>query len=346
MEKVKVGVVGCGNISPIYLENLTNKFDNTEVYAVADLKRDLAERAAMKWSVPNVMTFEEMVEDKNIQLILNLTTPKSHYELCKRALLAGKNVYVEKPLSLDFKDGCDLVETARKRNLLLGGAPDTFMGAGIQTALQLIKRGEIGKTTGASAFMVCHGHESWHPDPEFYYKKGGGPLFDMGPYYLTALVTLMGRVREVFGMSNMAFEERTITSEPKSGTKIEVEVPTHVCALLRFENNGVGNLITSFDVWDSDLPRIEIYGTEGTLSVPDPNTFGGPLKMAKNDGKGFREIEIDLPFADNSRGIGVSDMADCLLTGGVPKAGGDLANHVLEIMCAIEENEIKNLSGF
>lgn len=335
MRKVKIGVVGCGNISPIYFENLTNTFANTEVYACADLIGGLALAAAAKWSIPHIMTLEQMLEDPEIEIILNITTPQDHYPICKRALLAGKHVYVEKPLSLSFEDGCELTGIAKERGLLLGGAPDTFMGAGIQTSMQLIQEGAIGETIGASAFMMCHGHESWHPAPEFYYKKGGGPLFDMGPYYLTALVSLMGGVREVSGMTAKAFETRTITSEPLNGKIVEVEIPTHVSALLRFNNGAVASLITSFDVWGSTLPRIEVYGTRGTLVVPDPNSFGGPVLLAAADGKGFEEVALTHRYSVNSRGIGVSDMARCIAEGGRPRAGSDLANHVLEIMCAI-----------
>ncbi|MHB8962828.1 MAG: Gfo/Idh/MocA family protein [Saccharofermentanales bacterium] len=339
MQKVKIGVVGCGNISSIYFENLTKNFENTEVYACSDLNGELARSAAAKWNIPHVMTLEQMLEDPGIKIILNITTPQGHYPICKKALQAGKNVYVEKPLSLSFEEGCDLVEIARTKGLLLGGAPDTFMGAGIQTSMQMIQDGVIGETIGASAFMMCHGHESWHPAPEFYYKKGGGPLFDMGPYYLTALVSLMGGVREVSGMTAKAFESRTITSEPQYGKIIEVEVPTHVSALLRFDNGAVASLITSFDVWGSTLPRIEIYGTRGTLLVPDPNTFGGPVLLASADGKSFGEVELTHSHSENSRGIGVSDMARCIAEGGRPRAGSDLTNHVLEIMCAIGRSD-------
>ncbi len=339
MRKIKVGVLGCGNISSIYFENLTNTFKNVEVYACSDLVEELAVKAAKEYSIPNVMTFDEMLDDKNIEIVLNITTPQGHFPLTKKALLAGKHVYVEKPLSLTFDEGCELVKIAEENGLLLGGAPDTFMGAGIQTCMKMIQDGVIGETIGANAFMVCHGHESWHPAPEFYYKKGGGPLFDMGPYYLTALVNLMGSVSEVSGMSTRAFSQRTITSEPKNGTVIDVEVPTHVSGLLRFENGAVANILTSFDVWESVLPRIEIYGTKGSLLVPDPNSFGGPVKLALGDGKGYEEVSLTRAYGENSRGIGLSDMAQCIIEGFIPRAGSNLTNHVLEIMCAIDSSD-------
>lgn len=335
MKKVNVGIVGCGNISGIYFENLTNVFSNVNVYACADLIPERVKEAAQKWNVPNILTFEEMLEYSEIEIILNITTPIGHYDICKKAILAGKHVYVEKPLSLTFEQGCELVKLAKEKNVLLGGAPDTFMGAGIQTCRKLIDDGFIGKPIASTAFMMCHGHESWHPAPEFYYKNGGGPMFDMGPYYLTALVNLMGGVEEVCGMNNITFPTRTITSQPKFGEIIDVEVDTHVAGLLRFESGAVGTIITSFDVWNSNLPRIEIYGTRGTIVVPDPNGFGGPVLLSTLDGSGFKEIPLTHIYAQNSRGIGVSDMAECIISGGVNRASGELTNHVLEIMSAI-----------
>ena len=335
MKQINVGIIGCGNISGIYFENLKNIFQNTNVFACADMNPDAARAASEKWNVP-VMSVNEMMESSEIEIILNITTPQSHYSICKQALLAGKHTYVEKPLSLSFEEGCELVALAAEKGLILGGAPDTFLGAGIQTCRKLIDDGFIGEPIGATAFMTCHGHESWHPSPEFYYKHGGGPMFDMGPYYLTALVNLMGGVTSVSGMTNKTFANRTITSQPKYGTVIDVEVPTHVVGLLRFENGAIGNIITSFDVWNSTLPRIEIYGTRGSLSVPDPNGFGGPVMLSTLDGSGFKEVPLTHIYAENSRGIGVSDIAQCIIDGNLNnRASGQLTNHVLEIMCAI-----------
>lgn len=332
---INIGVIGCGNISGIYFENLINTFQNTNVFACADINPQAAKDASEKWNVP-VLSVDEIFACADIQIILNLTIPAAHFDLCKRALENGKNVYVEKPLSLTFEQGCELVELAQSKGLLIGCAPDTFLGGGIQTCRKLIDDDFIGEPIGATAFMMCHGHESWHPSPEFYYKNGGGPMFDMGPYYLTALVSLMGNVVEVAGLTNKTFAKRTITSQPKFGEIIEVEVPTYVAGLLRFENGGIGNIITSFDTWNSTLPRIEIYGTKGTVIVPDPNTFGGPVLLSTLDGSGFKEIPLTHIYTDNSRGIGVSDMAQCILDNRTDnRASGQLANHVLEIMSAI-----------
>lgn len=334
MDKIKVGIIGCGNISKIYMENLTKTFVNTEVYACADLMEDRAKEAAQKYDIPNVFSTEELLECKDIQIVVNLTVPKVHFEVCRKALLAGKHVYVEKPLSLTMEQGKELMSLAKEKNLLLGGAPDTFLGAGLQTCRKLIEDGFIGEPVAATAFMTCHGHESWHPDPEFYYEVGGGPMFDMGPYYLTALVALLGRAKTVCGMTKASFPQRTITSSKKFGKIIEVKIPTHVAGTIEFDNGTIATMITSFDIWSSSLPRIEIYGSRGTLVVPDPNTFGGPVLLRPAASKEFKEIPLTYIYEENSRGIGVADMANCIVNGDKPRACGELTNHILEIMHA------------
>lgn len=339
MEKVNVAVVGCGNISGIYLENLTQRFHNVNVYAISDLIEENVQAKSRQFGIERIMTFEEIIADPQVQIVLNLTTPPLHYPLCKRALEAGKNVYVEKPLSLKYEDGKELVALAEEKGLLLGCAPDTFLGAGLQTCRQVIEAGILGDIIGATAFMVCHGHESWHPGPEFYYKKGGGPMFDMGPYYLTALVNLVGPVESVSGMTAVSFPTRTITSQPKYGQIIEVEVPTHVNGLLRFKNGAIGNIITSFDVWGSELPRIEIYGSRGSMIVPDPNCFDGEVKIKQYFDGEFHNYPLITENSANSRGIGVSDMARALLTGEKDfRASCKRGLHVLEIMEKIHES--------
>jgi predicted dehydrogenase len=334
MAKAKVGIVGCGTISGIYFENLTGTFVNTEVYACSDLVRERAEQAAEKYGIPHVWTTEELLASNEIEIVVNLTTPKGHFAVCKQALLAGKHVYVEKPLSLSREDGTELVRLAKEKHLFIGGAPDTFLGGGLQTCRKLIDDGFIGAPVAATAFMVCHGHESWHPDPEFYYEAGGGPMFDMGPYYLTALVSLLGPAKTVCGMTKTSFPQRTITSAKKFGKVIDVEVPTHVAGTIEFQNGTIVTMITSFDAWSSTLPRIEIYGSLGTLIVPDPNGFGGPILLRPAQSQEFKEIPLVYTYADNSRGIGVADLAHSLVTGETPRANGELANHVLEIMHA------------
>ena len=336
MEKVKIGIIGCGNISGIYLQNLTSTFVNTEVWAICDLVEERVKEAQQKYNIPNIFTMEEMLACPDIQIIINLSTPQYHFELCKKILEAGKHAYVEKPLSLELEQALELIKIAEKNKLLLGCAPDTFMGAGLQTCRKAIDDGLIGDVIGATAFMVCHGHESWHPDPEFYYDIGGGPMLDMGPYYMTALVSLIGPAKTVAGMNAVTFKERTITSEKKFGKVIDVKVPTHVAGTVEFQNGAIATVITSFDVWGSTLPRIEIYGSRGTLIVPDPNTFGGDVKIKTYFQDEFKEVPLTHIYAENSRGLGVADMADAICSGRTNIASGELACHVLEIMKAFQ----------
>jgi predicted dehydrogenase len=336
MAPVKVGVVGCGNISGIYLKRCS-AFEILKVAACADIDLGRAKAKAAEYGVPKAYTTEELLADRDIDIVLNLTIPRAHFAVAMAALKAGKSVYNEKPLALMRQEGKKLLAVARRKGLRVGGAPDTFLGGGLQTCRKLIDDGRIGEPIGATAFMMCHGHESWHPDPEFYYKVGGGPMFDMGPYYLTALVALIGPVRRVTGSTRITFPERTITSQPKAGTQVKVDVPTHVVGVLDFANGAIGNIITTFDVWAAELPRIEIYGTEGSLSVPDPNGFGGPVRVRRMGEKEWTEVPLTHGYAENSRGIGVADMAYGLRTGRSHRAGGELAYHVLDIMHAIHD---------
>lgn len=337
MKKVKVGIIGCGNISDIYLKNCTQVFDELEVVAVADLISERCIQKAEQYNIPKAYSTQELLDDPEIEIVINLTTPNAHTEVCLAALEAGKSVYVEKPLAIAREDGKKIVETANKKGLLVGGAPDTFLGGGIQTCRKIIDDGWIGQPVAATAFMVNHGHESWHPDPEFYYKVGGGPMFDMGPYYLTALISLMGPVKRVTGSTSITFPERTITSQPKYGTKINVDVPTHVAGIMDFESGAIGTILTSFDVWDSQLPRIEIYGSHGSMIVPDPNTFGGPVLVKGAKDEQWTEMPLSHGYAEDSRGLGVADMARALRKGGSHRANGDMTYHVLDIMHAFHE---------
>ena len=334
--KVRVGIVGCGAISGIYLKNAP-RFGNIEISAVSDLMLERAQAKAEEYGIPKACRVEELLADPEIEIVLNLTTPNGHAAVGMAALEAGKSVYNEKPLTISREDGRALLALAEQKGLLVGGAPDTFLGAGLQTCRQLIDEGAIGEPVAATAFMMGHGHESWHPDPEFYYQVGGGPMFDMGPYYLTALTSLMGGVAAVSGAARITFPTRTITSTKKYGALIKVEVPTHVAGLLHFASGAVGTLIMSFDIWRASLPFIEIYGSEGTLSVPDPNTFGGAVRVYKPGMAEWEEIPLTRSFADNSRGLGVADMARALREGGSPRASGALTYHILDIMHAIHD---------
>lgn len=333
MEKLRVGIVGIGKISGIYLDNLTGMFsDRVEVVAAADLIKERAEEVAAKHPGIRAMGADELMASPDVDLVLNLTIPKSHFDVCLRAVEAGKHVYVEKPLCITREEASTLLKTAAKKGVRVGGAPDTFLGAGIQTCRKLIDDGWIGAPVSAVAFMMNHGHEHWHPAPEFYYKIGGGPMFDMGPYYLTALVNLLGPVARVCGSARRSFGTRTILSEPLKGSTIAVEVPTHIAGVLDFESGAVGTIITSFDVWSHTMPFIEIYGSEGTLRVPDPNTFGGPVYVKRGRAEAWSEIPLLKPYPENSRGLGVADMADAIAAGKPHRASGELAGHVLEVM--------------
>lgn len=336
MKKLNIGIIGIGKISGIYLDNLTQKFtDYTRVTALCDLITERASTAAKKYGIQKILTTEEILKDADIDIILNLTTPQVHFELCKQALLQGKHVYVEKPLSLSYEEAQELVDLAKEKKLQLGGAPDTFLGAGIQTCIKLLTDGWIGDVVAASASMLCHGHERWHPDPAFYYHTGGGPLFDMGPYYLTTLVSLFGSVHRLCASTKQTFKTRRITSEPLNGTIIDVTVPTHISGILDFKCGATVTLTTSFDIWHHSMPYIEVYGTKGSLKIPDPNTFGGPVLFCKKNTQDWIELPLLFEHAENSRGIGLDDMARAIINNTKHKANANMLLHVVEIMCGM-----------
>lgn len=331
-----VGIVGCGNISDIYMTASRN-FPALKVVACADLDMKRAQQKAAQHGLI-AKTVDDMLADPTIDLIINLTIPAAHYAVALAAIEAGKHVYSEKPLSLTRTQGKALVEAAAKGGVRLGGAPDTFMAGPFQTCRKLIEDGRIGRPIAATAFMMGHGPEGWHPDPEFFYKPGAGPLFDMGPYYLTALINLIGPVAGVTAATRISFPERTITSQPKNGNVIRVEVPTHAVGLLHFANGALGTIITSFDVWAAELPRIEIYGTEGTLSVPDPNMFDGVVRLFRPDQPGWQAVPLTHGYTENLRSVGVADMAMAVREGRPHRANGDMTLHVLDIMQSIHES--------
>lgn len=338
-KRTKIGIVGCGNISGIYFKNLA-KFRNTEVAACADLLVERAEEKAREYGVPRALSVENLMQDPEVEIVLNLTIPGAHAEVAMAALEAGKHVYNEKPLAGSRALGQRMMDLAERKSLRIGCAPDTFLGGAHQTCRQLVDQGVIGEPIGATAFMLCHGHESWHPSPEFYYastERGGGPLFDMGPYYLHALLNLLGGIRRVTGSARITFPERTITSQPKHGTKVTVETPTHIAGVLDFAGGAIGTLLTSFDVWATQLPNIEVYGTEGTMRVPDPNGFGGKVSVKRHDEEQWRDVPLAFGFAENSRGVGVADMAAAIRDGRPHRASGALAFHALDVMQGILE---------
>lgn len=329
--QLNVGIIGCGNISEIYLTNMGKRFPSIKLVACADMRDERAQEKAAKHGI-EARTVDKLLASPDIDIIVNLTIPLAHAEVSTAALKAGKHVYTEKPLAATRADGQKLVALAAQNKLRIGGAPDTFLGAGIRLCRELVRAGTIGAVVGGTANMLCPGHERWHPDPAFYYKKGGGPVLDMGPYYLTALVDLLGPIAGVSAVARMSFPERVVGSGPKQGERIAVEVPTHVAGLLRFDAGALISLSMSFDVQAHRLPPIELWGTEGSLAVPDPNTFGGPVLLRKKGEKDWVEQTLPTEWADNSRGLGVADMASAIMEGKAARASGSLCYHVLDAM--------------
>ncbi len=334
MNKVGIGIIGCGNISGAYLTAMKS-FPILDIKGVADLNRELAEAKAAEFGLKAV-DIAALLADPSIEIIVNLTIPKAHVAVGLQALDAGKHTYSEKPLGINFAEGKTLAEAAAAKGLRIGAAPDTFLGGSHQTARAIIDEGAIGIPVGGTATFMCPGHERWHPNPAFYYEVGGGPMLDMGPYYITDLVNLLGPVSQVAGFAVTPRKERIITSEPRNGEHIPVHVPTHVAGVMAFANGAVVQIGMSFDVAGHKHVPLEVYGTEGTLIVPDPNRFGGPVEFLKKGGE-FAEREITAPYADgNYRSLGVADMAHAIRSNRPHRANGSLALHVLEVMEAFQ----------
>lgn len=334
---VGVGVIGAGFISAIYLRNLTSRWDHVRVVGVADLMPDRAAARAAEFGV-EAFSVDALLAHPEVEVVLNLTIPAAHGAVCLQALDAGKSVYTEKPLALSREEGRRILAVADERGLLVGCSPDTFLGAGLQTARRLVDEGAIGEPVSFSARMITRGHERWHPDPAFYYQPGAGPMLDMGPYYVTALVSLLGPVARVASLARATFPERTITSEPRRGETITVETPTHIEALLELESGVIGSLMTTFDLWDPEHASVTIYGSEGSLRLPDPNTFGGPLFLLRGGAETWEDVPLDAGYADDTRGLGVADLARSLRTGEPARASGALGYHALDVMLATLES--------
>ncbi|WP_337102487.1 Gfo/Idh/MocA family protein [Paenibacillus sp. YIM B09110] len=323
MKAVRVGIIGCGNISSIYFE-AGSKFPILEIVACADLDMTRAQAQAEKYGIPYACTVDELLAMPDIELVLNLTIPASHADIHLKTLAAGKHTYGEKPLAIELEDAKQILSLAAEKGLLVGSAPDTFLGGVLQTGRKLIEEGWIGEPIAANAFLMSHGPESFHPNPDFFYQKGAGPLFDMGPYYLTALVHLLGPVKRVTGSAASYAKERMITGEVNYGRKFPVETPTHVAGVLDFHNGTIATMVMSFDVWGSRLPFIEIHGTAGSMILSDPNEFGGKVLIKRLDYNDFAEVPLSYGFTTNSRGIGLMDMAFAIRDGRAHRASGEL----------------------
>lgn len=333
-EPLRIGMVGAGKISGAYLSTLA-RLPGLRLTAVTDLDRGRAETAAAEagGGAAVVPTVVDLVARDDVDAVLNLTVPAVHAEVALAALRAGKHVYGEKPLAADRKEAEAVLETARENGLRVGCAPDTVLGTGTQTARKAVDDGLIGTPVAATAFMTTAGHEAWHPDPEFYYRPGGGPLLDMGPYYLSALVHLLGPVVRVTGAASRPRTEREIGKGPRAGHRFPVEVDTHVTGILEHAGGALSTLVMSFDIRAARLPRIEVHGTAASLSVPDPNGFDGSVEIHRGDG--WEALPVSAGYPDGGRGTGLADLADALAAGRPHRASAELAAHVLDVMLTL-----------
>lgn len=338
---MRLGVIGCGTISQVYLQNLTAS-PEVEVVACADIFPERAAARAAEFGVGRACSPAELLADPRVDLVVNLTVPNAHFEITMAAVQGGKHVWSEKPLAVDRKLGAALVREATDRGIELGCAPDTVLGSGLQTCRRVLDEGLVGVPMAASAFFFNRGPERWHPDPAFLYQPGAGPLWDVGIYYLTALVSLLGPVRRVTALGRRLFPERVIGSGPRAGETFIVGTDTYVSCILQFASGALANLVATFGIWGADLPKLQIYGPDGVLNGPDPNTFAGPISANLHaDEVGWRDVPLVDEHADanpNSRGIGVIDMVRAVAEGRPPRASGVLAYHVLDVMQSVADS--------
>lgn len=329
-EPLRTGMVGLGTISRQYLATL-DRLDTVELVAVTDLDERLATETAGARPGVRACSVEKLVALPEVDLVLNLTIPAAHAGIALLAIRAGKHVYGEKPLTLNTEQGRAVLAAARSAGVMVGCAPDTVLGTGIQTARKAVDDGLIGSPIAATATMVVPGHERWHSNPDFYYQPGGGPLLDMGPYYLTALVTLLGPVTSVVGAASRTRSSRTLGSGPRAGQQIPVDVDTHVTGVLTHANGVLSTVVMSFDAVGSRSPNIEIHGERGTLAVPDPNRFDGEVQLRSLGATSWTTLPVSAGYLDAGRGIGIADLA-LTPAAGSPRAGGEMAYHVLDVM--------------
>ena len=343
-KKLGVGVIGCGNISAAYLR-LAPLFRGIEMRACADIDMAAATARAAEFGV-RAETVDALLAASDIDIVVNLTIPAAHYEISRRALDAGKHVYSEKPFVLSVAEGLDLKKVATKKKLRVGSAPDTFLGGAHQFARHVVDSGAVGRITSGTCTVMSHGMEHWHPNPDFFFKVGGGPVLDVGPYYVANLIQLIGPVRRVAALASIPTKERLITSQPRAGQTIAVETPTTLHALLHFENGAVVTLNASWDVWAHGHSPIELYGEEGTLFVPDPNFFGGEVRHTLRDQPVTKQAKWEHPFAvpnqesprgplANYRASGLADMAAAIRDDRPHRCSLESSLHSIEIMTSI-----------
>lgn len=332
----RVGIIGLGAISAQYLGNLP-RLAQLDLRAVADLDQARAASVADDLEGVRALTTDELLASDDIDAVINLTIPAAHAEIAERGIAAGKIVYGEKPLAMTFAEGTRVVEQAESAGLLLGCAPDTVLGTGIQTARDAIDSGLIGAPIAATATMVTPGHEAWHPNPDFYYKPGGGPLLDMGPYYITALVTMFGPVARVVGASSRSRDSRVIGKGARAGESVPVEIETHVTGVLIHESGVLSTLVMSFDAVASRASSIEVHGSAASLTVPDPNTFDGTVSLYRSRESGWQDLPVSAGYENSGRGFGLADLVGTP-AGEEGRTSGRLALHVLEVSEALLES--------
>lgn len=343
VKKLNVGIIGCGNISASYM-SLSKLFRNIDVVACADVDQKAAKARAKEYGL-NSCSVDDLLSSDDVDIIVNLTIPAAHYEVSRRTVDAGKHVYSEKPFVLSVKEGKDLLKRAAKKGVRVGSAPDTFLGGAHQQARSLVDSGAVGKITSGTAHVMGHGMEDWHPNPDFFFKPGAGPVLDIGPYYVTNLIQLIGPVKRVMAMSSTPSSHRTIGSAARKGEKIKVETPTTIHALLEFDNGALVTLGTSWDVWQNDHNNMELYGEDGTLFVPDPNFFGGEVGLTKK-GKSRKPPKfthpLSIPNREHGQGmmadyrtIGLADMAAAILEDRPHRCSHELALHAVDVMTSI-----------
>ncbi len=329
-QPLNIGIIGCGTIVAAYLATFP-KLKSVRLVAAADIDPLRAEAVAHKYPGVRALSVADLLADNEVDLVLNLTIPVAHAEIALQAIGAGKSVYNEKPLAATTGEGRMVLDAARSADVRVGCAPDTVLGTGIQTARKAIDDGLVGAPISATATLATPGPEPWHPNPDFYYVPGGGPLLDMGPYYISALVTLLGPVASVIGAASHTRATRTIGSGPRQGQRIPVSTDTHVTGILAHVSGQLSTIFMSFDAVATEAARIEVHGETGSLVVPDPNRFDGDVRLRVLGGKEWQTLPVSAGYVESSRGIGLEDLANTA-KGQEPRAGGQLAFHVLEVM--------------
>ena len=339
-----IGIIGCGNISSAYFR-LAPFFNNIKIVSCSDKNPKYSESKAIEFGIKSEPV-SSLLNNNEVDIVINLTVPDSHFSVSKSILKSGKHLYSEKPFTLSLDEAIELEELANKNNLLIGGAPDTFLGGAHQQVRAILDDGELGRITSGTCYIMSHGMEHWHPNPGFFYKSGGGPVFDLGPYYISSLINLIGPVKQVLAFSSIPQKERIVLSEERFGEKITVETPTTIHSVMEFSNGAIITMISSWDVWSDEQKPMELYGTEGSIKVPDSNSFFGEIEILKKEGEFEKISSWDHPFSHpnqeqesgmiaNYRSAGLSDLAFSIQKQITPRCNIELLTHTVEIMVSI-----------